>query len=343
MSFVNYYRKEDENLDRPLFSIVIAVYNVKGYLKKCLESVDRQMQNYEVIIIDDGSTDGSGTVCDDWAEKRNYVKVFHQMNQGISETRNKGVQYSSGDYIVFVDPDDWIEDNFTESLQKLIKNGNNPQDVDVIAYNLVLVTRVAGSYRYVKSGDVYPENVASGNEVVDWVLNTRVGNYACQYAVKRDIYIDNNIRFPKMELYEDAATMYKLIFYAKQVVCTNQVLYNYFQRNNSFSHLATLSRTTEYFKLFENMDTFFDNRNRQDLIVRSRQYKLMRLFSAYLNIIRLNMDKRKKKKYYKKIKHAITTNFVLSPYRKETLIKELLFYTHLFKPIAYIHDWRILK
>lgn len=335
--------KRGQSVNKPLFSIIIAVYNIEDYLQKCLDSIDKQVNNYEVVIIDDGSTDSSGTICDKWASKKNYVKVFHQSNQGISATRNNGIQYSKGEYIVFVDPDDWIEDDFTKTLQELVEANGTVKKVDVIAYNFALVSNLSGTFNYVESGDAYPKHLVSGEEVVNWILDTKVGNYACQYAIKRNIYIEHSIRFPKMVLYEDAATIFRLIFFSKSVICTNRVLYNYFQRDESFSHKATLSRTTEYFNLFEQMDNFFHEHNRPDLIARSKEYKLMRLLSAYLNIIRLNMSKREKKKYYKKIRHAITVNFVIEPHRKMTLIKELLFYMHLFKPMAYIHDWRISR
>lgn len=330
-------------MNKPLFSIIIPVYNVESYLQRCLDSIDKQVNNYEVVIIDDGSTDNSGIICDKWAFKRNYAKVFHQSNQGISETRNKGVQHSEGDYIVFVDPDDWVEDDFTKVLQNLSQINGKEKKIDVLAYNFSLVSNISGTYNYVKNDANYPKHFASGEEALGWILDTKVWNYAWQYAIRRNVYLENSIKFPQMVLYEDAATIFRLIFYSKNVVCTNRVLYNYFQRNDSFSHVTTLSRTTEYFNLFEQMDDFFNDHNRPDVIVRSREYKLMRLFYAYKNIMHLNMSNGGKKEYYKKISHAITKNFVLKPHHRITLIKELLFYIHLFKPVLYIHDWRVLK
>lgn len=330
-------------MTKPLFSIIIAVYNIEEYLQRCLKSIDKQKNNFEVIMIDDGSTDNSGSICDEWAVDRDYAQVIHQKNQGISKTRNNGIHYSNGEYIVFVDPDDWIIDDFTETLQNLIESNGSIKSVDIVAYNFALVRGSKNNFNIVESGDSYPKKTASGEEVLGWILDTKIGNYACQYAIKRSIYINQHIEFPKMILYEDAATIYRLLFYAGKVVCTNRIFYNYFQRESSFSHTVTLSRTTEYFNLFDQMDKFFLDKRRPDLIKKSREYKLMRLLSAYLNMVRLDMKNSDKRPYYKKLKKMIDKNFMLNPSRKDTLAKELLLYTHLFKPVVYFNDWKNLR
>lgn len=330
-------------MSKPLFSIIVAVYNVEDYLQRCLDSIDKQVNNYEVVIIDDGSTDNSGVICDKWASKKKYVRIFHQDNQGISEARNKGVQHSGGEYIIFIDPDDWVEDDFTQTLQEMYQIDRKKEIVDVLAYNFSLVSNISESNRYVKNEDTYPQCFITGENILGWLLDTKVWNYAWQYAIRRSLYLEHAIKFPKMVMYEDAATIFRLLFFSKNVICTNRVLYNYFQRDDSFSHVATLSRTVEYFNLFEQMDRFFYDHNRPDLIARSREYKLMRLFYAYKNVMHLNIGHREKKEYYKKINQMISENLVLRPHRKVTWIKELLFYTRLFKPVLYIHDWRILR
>ncbi len=326
-------------MDKPLFSLVIGVFNIEKYLQRCLDSIDKQVKNFEVIIIDDGSTDKSGDICDKWAMNKEYVRVYHQQNQGISKVRNKGVQYSKGEYILFIDPDDWVEDSYTKALEQLVEKNGGFEQVDIIGLNFKIVT---DSYQKLKDGNSnnsYPESVVSGERALKWLLNSQVGTYAWQYAVKKKLYLKNNIQFPDMILYEDAATIYRLLYFAKKVICTNKPLYNYFQRQNSFSHTPTVSRTTEYFKLFEQMDAFFTTQNRQDLFERSKGYKLPRLFSAYLNVIRLDISAKEKQEYNKKITKMIKENAILWPTNISTLVKEILFFTHLFKPISYIHDW----
>lgn len=325
-------------MDKPLFSLVIGVYNVEKYLQRCFDSIDQQVKNFEVIIIDDGSTDDSGVICDNWAINKAYVRVYHQKNCGISKTRNKGVQYSQGDYIVFIDPDDWIADSYTETLAHLINDNGGLEKVDIIGFNFRIVSELHGELKYSNSGSNYPDDITTGETALRWLLNNKIGNYAWQYAVNRRLYLANHIKFPDMILYEDAATIYRLLFFAKKIIFTNKPIYSYFQRANSFLHKSELSRTTEYFKLFEQMDTFFKAKKRNDLINQSREYKLPRLFAAYINLIRLDINQKEQKKYSKKISKMIKENFILYPSHLSTLIKEILFYTQLFKPMAYIHD-----
>ena len=96
----------------PLISVIIPVYNVEEYLDRCLESATLQTyKNIEIILIDDGSTDNSGKMCDEWAEKDRRIRVIHQKNGGLSNARNKGIEEAKGEFISFIDSDDWIEAN----------------------------------------------------------------------------------------------------------------------------------------------------------------------------------------------------------------------------------------
>ena len=111
--------------DMPRISIIIPVYNVEKYLPQCLESVCRQTYSFlEIILVDDGSTDDSGIICDIWAAKDSRIKVIHQNNSGVSSARNAGLQFASGEYIGFVDSDDWIESNMYEKLATAIRNAD---------------------------------------------------------------------------------------------------------------------------------------------------------------------------------------------------------------------------
>lgn len=111
--------------NQPLVSVIIPVYNVEKYLKECVDSVIRQTyQNYEIILVDDGATDSSGRMCDDYLSINSCVKVIHQENGGLSAARNTGLRASKGEYIYFLDSDDYIEDNTLEHLVELIEKEN---------------------------------------------------------------------------------------------------------------------------------------------------------------------------------------------------------------------------
>lgn len=326
-------------METPLISIVIAVYNVEDYVKRCLCSIEKQKKNFEVIIIDDGSTDKSGTICDLWASDKDYAFVYHQKNQGISTTRNNGVKYSNSEYIVFVDPDDWVADKYTEIIEKLIVNNGGVHKVDAVGLNYVQMKQSKGELITKRFGSKYPKEYTNGKEVVSWIVQTKVDSYTWQYVIKKQLYNNNNIIFPDMILYEDAATLYKLLYFSNVVVLTNIPLYSYFQRKNSFVNTATLERTTEYFSLFNNMKDFFILHNRSDLLELGKEYRLTRLFTAYANMVRLDINNNSKKVYYTELSQYIKNNYVKQPLHASIWVKQLLFYTHLFRLATYIHDW----
>lgn len=324
---------------KPLISIVIAVYNAENYIKKCFESIDRQYKNYEVVIIDDGSTDNSGKICDLWAINRDNIRVYHQYNQGIAVTRNNGIKYSIGEYIVFIDPDDWVNDDFTLKIQKMIEN-NKDSIVDALLYNYSFVCSKNSQLETAPSPYCYPKSVATGKEVVKWLMNGKFVDFMWIATIKRSLYVDNNIKFPNIKVHEDAATLYRVLFFAKNVVCTNQPLYSYFQRTDSLSHALTLDRTTNFLQQFKIMDNFFLTNDNSEFIQYSKEYKLIRLLAAYQNLVRVNEKSSIKRHYFKELKKEIHKNFVIFPCRKITRIKQMLFYLHLLKVTVYLYDWK---
>ena len=107
-----------------LVSVILPVYNVEKYLIKCLDSVIRQTyQKLEIILVDDGSTDSSGKICDEYANKDGRIKVFHKKNGGLSDARNYGIERSTGEYLAFIDSDDYVDDDYIEFLMNLTESG----------------------------------------------------------------------------------------------------------------------------------------------------------------------------------------------------------------------------
>lgn len=119
----------------PFISIIIPVYKVEKYLSRCLESLMRQIyQNFEVILVDDGSPDQCPQICDEWCKKDTRIHVIHQKNKGVSSARNRGLQIASGIYIGFIDPDDWVDDDF---LQKLVETIEANPELDLLVYGCI--------------------------------------------------------------------------------------------------------------------------------------------------------------------------------------------------------------
>ena len=229
-------------------SFIIPVYNVEKYLKKCIKSVlDQSYQNIEVLLIDDGSTDGSLKICDDYAKKDSRIKVFHKENEGLSATRNLGVKLSTGKYITFIDSDDTISEDFCETLLNAIKT----QKCDVASVSLVM-TRVNG-YKIETSNDT--EVVSHDNELrvytkkdilKEVLLRKSFKNYICTKLYRRELF--DHCLFKEKICYEDVLFTYEMTKHINKIAYVDKVCYNYLKRRNSIT--ATCSE--------KNLNDFLD-------------------------------------------------------------------------------------
>lgn len=227
-------------------SIIIPVYNVAPYVRKCVESVlaqDLDPQEYEVILVDDGSTDGSGAICDELAQStiagtahysRNgalsTIDVIHQPNAGLSMARNAGIAVAKGKYIQFVDSDDYLEPNVLGGLVEQMER----EQLDVLRFDYQNVRLVGGTYEVFEPYKT-PRKVDQCTEIVDGetYLNTRMG-YACyawQFMIRREL-LDNCIFTPGIYL-EDTEWTPRLLMKAKRVNATTTIVYNYLTRDGS--------------------------------------------------------------------------------------------------------------
>lgn len=140
----------DETRALPLISIIVPVYNVKDYVEKCLDSICGQTyKNLEIVVVDDGSTDGSGEICDTYAQKDPRVKVIHRENRGVSAVRNEGLDIALGEYIGFVDGDDWIDSDMYEFLYELLIV--NEADISVCSHYIENRAREKSNMLQIKS------------------------------------------------------------------------------------------------------------------------------------------------------------------------------------------------
>lgn len=197
-------------------SIIVPVYNISLYLKKCLNSIiSERSSSIEIILIDDGSTDESGTICDLYKEKDNRIKVLHQKNQGLSMARNNGLKRACGEYILFVDGDDYLEEDYYQALFPYLNDDN-----DIIVFN----------YNRVIDNKKYPINSFYNYEDVS--TKYLLGHcMACNKVFKRSIL--NKNMFPKNRIYEDLYSVPLLIKKTKNIIFVDKYLYNYVSRDNS--------------------------------------------------------------------------------------------------------------
>lgn len=215
------------------FSVVIPVYNVERYLSSCIDSVLAQKyKDYEVILVDDGATDSSGAICDKYGVLDERIRIIHQENYGISVARNTGIINSKGDYIVFLDSDDFVlRDDFLNVLSYKCDG-----EVDVVQYGYDKYYE--GLEKFV-SGEIPPDmERQSLTEMLTQVLRSNsFGGCAWTKAVKRSLLVNNDIYFkPGMVALEDTDWFLNLLCYASSYTCINDVFIAYRQRCDSVSH-----------------------------------------------------------------------------------------------------------
>lgn len=243
------------------FSIIIPVYNVKEYIDECIESVlNQDYCDYEIVLVDDGSTDGSGEICDRYMKKYSFVKVIHQRNQGLSGARNTGVATSQGEYLVFLDSDDILLNN--ESLGHI---NQIVKDQDIIVYDISEFSdsnRVSMS-NYSVTEAATQDSYDSGIEYLLDVLNTNISYrwYACTYAYRRTFWVENNFEFPLGRKYEDIPTTYRVLLKSKEISILREKVYGY--RRNRMGAITQAHSYTSLFDMFDMESKAIDYINSQ--------------------------------------------------------------------------------
>ena len=206
---------------KPLLTVVIPVYNVEKYLKRCLESIlSQEWKCYDILLIDDGSSDNSPQICDDYVKEYDFISVIHKENSGLSEARNTGILHAKGEYVYFPDSDDWIEpQTFVELAEEL-----ESREFDIISFNREFVK----SEEEIILSEPKTDQVYKGKEAfVKMLKHSYITGFANDKIYKKSLFVDNNISFPKGKYYEDLGTNYKLFLSAKNVFATNQKYYHY--------------------------------------------------------------------------------------------------------------------
>lgn len=212
---------------QPLISVIVPVYKVEQYLDRCVESVLAQTYtNLEVILVDDGSPDNSGALCDAWAQKDDRIRAVHKPNGGLSSARNVGLDHATGEYVQFLDSDDVIHPAMCGILLAALTDN----DARIAACE-VAHTFEGDAPAYTVEGEL---EVLSSTEAISrmW-YQTGFFPSACTKLYRRDLFDAH--RFAEGLLFEDVEIMHKLLWAAERVVCTSARLYGYMHRNDSIT------------------------------------------------------------------------------------------------------------
>lgn len=216
-----------------LITIIVPVYNVKPYLRQCLDSIIGQTyNNLEILVVDAGSTDGSGLICDEYADRDDRIRVFHKENRDLSSARNMGLDHASGDWIGFVDSDDWILPGMFDAMYRAAKDG----DAEISVCGLTFVWPDKTEDWTVR--DEQP--VLNGNARIAeaFLGDDRLRTSACNKLYRKSDF--ENVRFPPERYYEDIPVVTELMLKAKRVALLDQCFYMYRQRDDSIIHTGTV-------------------------------------------------------------------------------------------------------
>lgn len=224
------------------------VYNVEKYIRKCLDSLMCQTyKNFEVIVVDDGSSDGSPEICDEYDQKYNFVAVYHKLNGGVSSARNYGVRYATSEWIAFVDSDDFVEPTYLENLWKL----QQLYQADMAVSPAVVREYEDGSGRPAPLAKFEPYCVDCKTALFEIYTSEVIGWAVYGKLMKRDTLL----KFPfPAGYYEDCACMYKFISVCEKIAIGNfEIDYHYVNRNGS---ILKNKLKREHFRIFEVCDEF---------------------------------------------------------------------------------------
>lgn len=213
-----------------MISVIIPVYNVEKYLEKCLNSIVNQtLDNIEIILVEDCSTDKSLEICKRYSYKYDNIKLIqHEVNKGLSAARNTGLEYASGKYIGFIDSDDWVDKYMFEKLYKHIQDN----DADIAICGIMSILK---NGEKIKSKMPQNEVLYTQEEILNNFFDSNISAHAWDKLYKKELFVNNNIRYPEGKYYEDVYPTYKLLSKSKKVVIIKEYFYNYNRRDESIT------------------------------------------------------------------------------------------------------------
>lgn len=299
------------------FSIIVPVYNTEKYLKRCLDSlINQSFSDYEIIIVNDGSTDNSSKVIEKYLDN-SKIKLIEEENQGLSSARNNGVKEAIGKYLIFVDSDDYVEKKLLEKINSIL---DKEYDLVKIQYQMVYENRKEKCIDDI----VLNKEYVSTDYFMDNLLKNKPFEMAWAYVYRKDFYVENNFEFKNGLYHEDFGLIPLIILKSKSVYVSDYIGYNYSQEGIS------ITRTTNYLKILKrayDMLTHFDylyfEVNKLEIDENVKKYFNSYISNALIDKIdKLNSDD--KKKYIMELKKRKVFDLILSDTFKRKIKKMIL-------------------
>lgn len=300
-------------------SVIVPIYNAEKYIARCIDSILAQAdETTELILINDGSTDKSEDILKTYLEKDNgIIKYTKKENTGVADTRNVGIEQATGDYIIFVDCDDYIDKNLFKNLEKYIK-----QDIDIIKYKAIIETENEDEIGELE-GPIFEET--SGEEAFSKLYYTdEMLDALWVYAYKRELFTKNNFKFTKNTYHEDFGLIPLLIVKAKSFISTDIRGYYYIQSRNSITRNADYSKTVK--KVFDTL-IHYDNmiNTIENYQISEKTKEDIKIFYTNSILLRVNdLKKEDRKKFIKEIRKRKMTKNIKARNTKQILKRIIL-------------------
>lgn len=260
-------------------SIIVPIYNISDYVGSCIDSIINQdYQNFELILVDDGSTDNSGKICDNYSKMHKNIVVIHKKNGGLSDARNAGIIAATGDYIMFIDGDDFLRDKTCLSLLNSVLEKEN---YDVIQYKMLYFYQKNNKYVSISNIN-YAEITGNKLEKIELLISKGCFSpSACDKLIKTDVIKKNNILFDKNLLSEDIMWSLKLFLNIKNLYLINDELYVYRQqRRGSITYNVEKKNILDMYKIIKHWIKFnYDNTMIQKLYYNYLAYQYVILIT----------------------------------------------------------------
>lgn len=323
-------------------SIVVPVYNVEKYLTQCIDSIIKQTYtDYEVVLVNDGSKDSSGKICDEYSKKYDNIKVIHKENGGLSSARNAGIQEATGEYVMFVDSDDYIYK--TDCLEKLVEVINSSSGViDLLQYKMVHYFE--NSDKYIKLKDYNINNELSTTEKLEQMIaDGTFSPSACDKLIKLSVIKDNNVYFEKGLLSEDIKWSLNLFLHINNLAVVNESIYVYRQqRKGSITNTVSRKSIESIYSIINYWTNYkFDDSTKKELYLSYLGYQYTILITL---VNKKNSDKELRDKI-KKFKWLLKydNNFKVKLCNKALKIFGLTLGVKVLKTYNYIKNKGIFK
>lgn len=277
-------------------SVVVPVYNTAEYLKKCLDSlVNQTLQEMEIIVVNDGSTDDSQTIIDDFVSKFTSIKAFEKKNGGLSDARNFGLEKASGEFIGFVDSDDYVSaEMFEELYEKAIEH-----QAEIVLCDLEKVNENGESFRDLPQSPQLPERIVLAD---NFTIFGEMGCFACNKLFKAELFIKN--KFKRGLHFEDIELIPRLVLQSHIIAKINKPFYKYFERQNSITKTHT-QKGLDMFLAIESVKKVFDDSIYSHFINDFDHFFIFQGYYSYLAYVAYVKDRELKRKMLKELSQQL--------------------------------------